>query len=116
MFHLRLIVQKVLKIYKCYVSSLKNLLYFSDEEPVEPVIVSAPSEVHHRVDRDASPEEPEKGRFFIVTSSTTSTVTSTVTSTSYSATISATLSSCSANIVPPYKACATGKRRKRDAE
>jgi len=76
--------------------------------PVEPVINTAP-EVHHRVDRDVSPEEPEKGRFFLVTSSTTITTTTTVTTTSFSATISATISSCSANIVPPYDACAVGK-------
>jgi len=74
--------------------------------PVEDVINTAP-EVHQRVDRDVA-EESEKGRFFLVTSSTTTTLMTTVTTTSYSATVSATLSSCSANIVPPFDACAVG--------
>jgi len=79
--------------------------------PVESVINTAPEVAHERVERDASPasDAPEKGRFFLVTSSTTTTLTTTVTTTSYSATVSATISSCSANIIPPYNACAVGK-------
>jgi len=83
--------------------------------PVEPVIRTAPEDVPHvRVDREANPdaavsESADKGRFFLVTSSTTTTMTTTVTTTSYSATVSATISSCSANIIPPYNACAVGK-------
>lgn len=80
-------------------------------EPAAPVINTAPEEAHHIVKREASPasDVPDKGRFFLVTSSTTTTLTTTVTTTSYSATVSATISSCSANIIPPYNACAVGK-------